>query len=101
VRILPMLNNCILRRAETHRGASDKGRNLSISCIRLENSGLENELRIVLAINYPLFGVIRMSSRNSSFRQGWLTRKNVEPDYLALTWRSKNIYEKLKHQMDR
>jgi len=25
----------------------------------------------------------------------------VEPDYLALTWRSKNIYEKLKHQMDR
>jgi hypothetical protein len=67
-----------------------------MSYIRLENSGPENKLRIVLAINYPLYMVIRMSSRNSSFRQGWLTVKYAERDYLALTWRTKTIYEKLK-----
>jgi hypothetical protein len=55
-----------------------------MSYIRLENSGPENELRIVLAINYPLYRVIRMSSRNSIFCQGWLTGKNTETDYNCL-----------------
>ena len=81
MRILPMLNTHISRRAETYRHPSEKGRNLSISCIRLKNSGPENELRIVLAINYPLYRVIRMSSRNLNFRQGWLTEKTTETDY--------------------
>jgi|GEM_PF-6381303 len=38
-----MLNSCILRRAEAYRQASDKGRNLSMSYIRLKNNGMENE----------------------------------------------------------
>lgn len=61
-----------------------------MSYIRLENSGLENELRIISAIYYPLYRVIRMSSRNSSFRQGWLTGKNTEPDYNCLNLENEN-----------
>lgn len=61
----------------------------------------KTSLRIVLATNYPLYRVIRMSSSNSNFCQGWLTGNYMEPDYLVITWRSRIIYEKLKRQMGR